>query len=95
MILEEKGKKILDAIVKIKKKREEQEKLYAKLEFQALLMLQGIDPQQIKRIGFDLSKVKLSERLKYWKDGNLSKEYVNVLVMKDAKEIILERPIKL
>ena len=95
MTLEEKGKKILDTLVEIRKKRVEQEKLYAELEFQAILMLQGIDSQQVVGMGFDPSKVKKSMRLRYYADGKIKKGYINGFIMKDGTKIILERPIKL
>ena len=50
MTLEEKGRAALSYIKSIEDKRKESAKLTARLKHQALLMVRGIDPEQIASI---------------------------------------------
>jgi hypothetical protein len=51
--LQEKGQAILTLIADIRKKRAEQEVYLHKLEWQATLMTQGIDPEEVHHFLYD------------------------------------------
>jgi hypothetical protein len=87
MTLQEKGQSILDMLVNIRKLREQQEALWRELEDQAALMLQGIDPQEVRGLVYDPLKDKRRHRPEMCHDNRPG--FYNVVKMKDGSEIIL------
>lgn len=79
--LQQKGKAMLSAIARIRKLMEEKEKHLTILEFQSHLMLQGIDPKEVLKLGYD--PIKDKRRKIYWNDPPLP-EVFNVVYLKDG-----------
>jgi hypothetical protein len=82
------GAAILQAVAAIRAKNAERERLLLELEQVAALMLQGIDPNEIKGWVYDPMKDK-GRHL----DGNRPTVY-NVLHMKDGSIVLLDPPVK-
>lgn len=84
-----KGQAIVDAVAKIRAKDAERNRLLMELERVAAIMLQGVDPADIKGWGYDPTKDG-GRHL----DGNRPTVY-NVLHMKDGSVVLLNPPIKI
>ena len=85
-----KGQAIIDAVAKIREKNAERERLLLELEQVAAIMLQGVNPEQIKGWVYDPLKDK---RRHLW-HGQRPDVY-NVLHMKDGSVVLLNPPVKM
>jgi hypothetical protein len=82
--LKQKGEGMLAAIADIRNLLGERDKCLALLEFQAQLMLQGVDPEQVEKLGYD---PRLDQRSKtHWNKPPLGKVY-NMVYLKDGKRV--------
>lgn len=82
--LKTKGAAMLENIAAMRKLREEQERSFKKLEIYALLMMQGIDPKDVRAYVYDPTKDK-----RYPAGANR----YNVVVLRNEDSIVLNPPI--
>jgi hypothetical protein len=85
------GAAILQAVAAIRAKNAERERLLLELEQVAALMLQGIDPNEIKGWVYDPMKDKTRHQHELYKRPTV----YNVLHMKDGSVVPLNPPVKM
>lgn len=90
--LEQRGKAILAHIASVREKRKEQDALLADLLMQAEVMMQGIDPEQVKSYGYDPAR---DGRKRGFNDphGKRLRAIYNFVTMNDGTRVELDPPV--